>query len=53
VDAVLHDGELSIVFAHTINNHFVFSSVRLKIEQNQLVIDGRCTCSGGIGLQGA
>jgi hypothetical protein len=29
------------------------SSVRLKIEQNQLVIDGRCTCSGGIGLQGA
>jgi transcription elongation factor Elf1 len=29
------------------------SSVRLKIEQNQLVIAGRCTCSGGIGLQGA
>ena len=28
-------------------------SVRLKVEQKQLVIDGKWNCWGGIGLQGA
>ena len=29
------------------------SSVRLKVEQKQLVIDGTWNCLGGVGLQGA
>ena len=32
---------------------FEFSSVRLKVEQHQLVVSGWCDSSVGIGLEGA
>ena len=35
------------------DNRRKISSVRLKVEQKQLVIDGTWNCLGGVGLQGA